>query len=127
MLCLFLMLVFLMLGCVASVEDSAETYVRANVPPAVLSLSLSPEEPKAADALIVSYAILDMDEDPVDVWLTWRLDGEELDEASDTLAAFTAVAGQEVSLEITLSDGSVLQAGNLGVRLDAQRGSTHRR
>jgi hypothetical protein len=87
--------------------DSGETarsatVVIGNVPPAVLSLAILPEDPRAGDTLTVAYEVEDADGDELTLAWAWTLGGELLGSDDSLASAFTK--GDEVSVRLTPSD-----------------------
>lgn len=86
---------------------SAEIVV-ANAPPQISSLIIKPYYASANDDLYVDVSgVFDPEGDPVSITYQWFLNGEPMtDQRADTLLRGIASAGDEVYIEVTLSDGT---------------------
>ena len=95
---------FLLLACDGGPDDSGYSSV-SNGAPSILSVAITPDPARAGKDLWVLVEAVDPDGDTVAVHYHWRLNDHLLDVDGDTVEAFTAIGGDELSLTLTLDDG----------------------
>jgi hypothetical protein len=86
-------------------EGPNDTQVE-NSAPVIESITLSPELPLTADAIVATVSASDADGDTLTYSYAWTVDGQAAGSDSDTLPAELSAKGQSVAVTVTVDDGS---------------------
>ena len=100
-------------GAVDDTQDSVEV---VNTPPVIESVTLSPDLPLTADAVVATVVSSDADGDTLTTSYAWTVNGQAVGTDSDTLPADLSVKDQRVVVTVTVDDGTdsvSLESGQL--------------
>ncbi len=79
-----------------------------NSAPVITGVEIAPEEPKTGTEIVAYVGAYDLDDDALEVSVSWTVDGVEVAGESDTvLPAGTAPRGSVVQAAVTVSDGEL--------------------
>ncbi|MCB9791727.1 MAG: FG-GAP repeat protein [Alphaproteobacteria bacterium] len=96
-------LLLLVAACDKGPQNTGQ--VTSNNPPSIASVVLEPDPAYAEDVISVVIDTVDLDGDELSVGVTWTVDGDEVASDVASIPALSAVRGQVVAVEVTVSDG----------------------